>query len=149
MIGETAKSAEKREGERGETAIPIIVKKKKSSAPRSLTPGISCGRAPPRALIAPSEWGSGARPLHRELGIQSLVGKSILGHFSFQTSFEPLFFNLQVIARLKVQPRTIRGALQVGCWSTPISGKALAVLVASVLAVAIWAIRRRRCRAQR
>lgn len=40
------------------------------------------------------------------------------------------------------------GALPVGCWSTPVSGRALAVLAASLLAVVLWAIRRRRCQAQ-
>lgn len=40
------------------------------------------------------------------------------------------------------------GVLPVGCWSTPISGKALPILVTSLLAVGVWAIRRRRCQAQ-
>jgi hypothetical protein len=40
------------------------------------------------------------------------------------------------------------GALPVGCWSTPISGTALATLAASLLAVAAWAIRRTRRRAR-
>lgn len=40
------------------------------------------------------------------------------------------------------------GALPVGCWSTSISGAALAILVTSLLAVAVWTIRRRRYQVQ-
>jgi hypothetical protein len=40
------------------------------------------------------------------------------------------------------------GALPVGCWDTPISERALLILAAALLAVAIWAIRRRRYQAQ-
>lgn len=40
------------------------------------------------------------------------------------------------------------GALPVGCWSTPISGKASAILAAFLLSIGVWAVLRRRRRTQ-